>query len=54
VKGQLKVGAKVSAIHSRLINDAEEPITRKNVPSKQQMHNWKHQMAMMQMPTSMC
>lgn len=51
VKAQLRVGAKVSVIHSRLVNDAEGLITQKTVPNTQRMNNWKHQMAMLQLPT---
>lgn len=56
IMDQLSVGAKPSVIHSSLINNAinnAEAITRKNVPRKQQIHNWQHQMAMAQLPTSM-
>lgn len=48
---QLGAGAKPSVIHSILMNNAEGVITSKNVPKKQQIHNWQHQMAMAKLPT---
>jgi hypothetical protein len=49
-----QVGAKASVIQSRLMkeaNEAGQPITRKNVPTKQKIYNTQHKMAMAQLPT---
>lgn len=51
VMEQLSVGAKPALIHSKMLNDAEGPITSRTVPKKQQLYNWQHQMAMAQLPT---
>lgn len=48
---QLSVGAKPAMIHSKMVNDAEGPITSRTVPKKQQIYNWQHQMTMAQLPT---
>lgn len=50
------VGAKATAIQARLMKEASEmqqPITRKNVPTKQHIYNTKHKMMMAELPTSM-
>ncbi len=51
VQEQLSVGAKPAMIHSKLVQNAEGPITSRNVPKKQHIHNWQHQMVMAQWPT---
>jgi hypothetical protein len=51
-----KVGAKATAIQARLMKEANEnnqPISRKNVPTKQHIYNTQHRMLMEQLPTSM-
>jgi len=48
---QLSVGAKPSAIHSKLVNNAQHPITARTVPTKQSIYNWQHQIAVSQLPT---
>ena len=48
---QLSVGAKPSAIHSKLVNNAQHPITPRTVPTKQSIYNWQHQIAVSQLPT---
>jgi WRKY DNA -binding domain len=51
VISQLSVGAKPTAILRNLVNNADEPISRKNVPTKQQMYNWQHQLNIANLPT---
>jgi hypothetical protein len=50
-----KVGAKATVIQARLMKEASEnnqPISRKNVPTKQHIYNTQHRMLMEQLPTS--
>jgi hypothetical protein len=57
IEEQLRVGAKPSVIHSRMINDAHvsgQPITPKNVPTKQKIYNMQHKIAMAELPTGTC
>jgi hypothetical protein len=66
VLGQLSVGAKLSVIHTKLLTEAKlsvihtkllteakHLISSKDVPSKQAIHNWQHQMTMSQLLISM-
>lgn len=51
VLDQLSVGAKPSVIHTKLLTEAKQPISPKDVSSKQTIYNWQHQMTMSQLPT---
>lgn len=51
VMSQLAVGAKPSVIQRYLVNNASGPISRKDVPTMQQMYNWSHQMVAATLPT---
>ena len=49
IKDYSSVGAKATVIQARLMNEANEmnqPITRKNVPTKQHIYNTQHKMSM--------
>ncbi len=50
VISQLKVGAKPSVIHKELVNNSESS-SRKDIPTVQQMYNWKHNLTMEYLPS---
>ncbi len=44
-------GGKVAKIHKQLVLKAPDDADRKNIPSIQQLHNWKHQLNTKHLPT---
>lgn len=51
VVSQLGAGATPSAILRNLVNNAPQPVSRKDVPTKQQVYNWQHQIHSANLPT---
>lgn len=48
---QLAAGAKSSVIHRNLVNEAPLPLSTANVPTRVQLHNWKYQLSIKDLPS---
>jgi hypothetical protein len=53
VFGHLSMGAKLAAIHGKLVNEAQHLITSKTMPTKQTIYNRQCKIVMSQLPTGM-
>lgn len=51
VMSQLEVNAKPSVILRQLVKDAPRPLSRKHIPTRQDLYNWQHQLNVADLPS---